>query len=286
MTAADAPDPPRQELRSEGFELHGERGDLKTFLRDVWRSRELVTMLARKNFIGRYRRASMGLLWVAALPLFQTTILAIVFSEVVKLEVGGPYPVFLFSGMLGWQFFSLTVSSQSTAIVDGTALSNRIYFPRLVHVLAGVRTGLYGVWINALIVLGITVLYDVGLGPDVLWFVPGVILSIGLATSLSMVLSAIHVYFRDIRYLVTAVIQPLFYLTPVLYPLAFAPNELRWLIRFNPATGPVVLFRAATFGEVGNWLMPVWISLGWLVVLGVAAVWLQLRYDRVFVDLL
>lgn len=287
MTVApEQPDRPVQELRSEGFELHGERGTLRGLVRDSWRSRELVTMLARKAFIGRYRRASAGLLWVAALPLFQTGVLALVFSQVVRLDVDGPYPVFLFSGMLGWQFFSQTVAAQSTAIVDGSSMSNRIYFPRLVLVLAGVRTNLYGFWINAIIVLAVTVGYGVGLGPDVLWFLPATALTVGLATSMALVLAALHVYFRDIRYIVTAVMQPLFYLTPVLYPLDFAPAALRWLIRCNPATGPVTLFRAATFGEMGNWLIPVYISLGWLVVLVALAMWLHVRYDRVFVDLL
>lgn len=273
-------------LHGEGFELHSERGSLGRYLRDVWRSRELITMLARKNFIGKYRRASFGLVWVAALPLFQTAVMAVVFTRIVRLDIDGPYPVFLFSGMLGWQFFSQTVTAQSTAIVDGTAMSNRIYFPRSVFVLAGVRSGLYGFWISALIVVGITVAYGVGLGPDLLLFIPGVALTVGLTSALSMVLSALHVYFRDIRYLVSAIIQPLFYITPVLYPLSFAPRELRWLIELNPATGPVMLFRAATFGEQGNWLLPVWISVGWLVVLAAAGLALHLRYDRVFVDLL
>src|SRR5438270_5273413 len=99
---------------------------VRSLLRELWQSRDLVRMLARKEFFVRYRRASFGLLWAVALPLFQAVVLAVVLSRFVKIHTGVNYAVFVFSGMLLWTFFSTVLAGGSTAIVDGADLSTKI----------------------------------------------------------------------------------------------------------------------------------------------------------------
>lgn len=272
--------------RSQGFDLSGGHTPLGQLARDTWASRELIRMLARKNFFVRYRRASLGLLWSVGLPVFQTAVLAVVFSRVVRIGVGGDYVPFLFSGMLGWTFVSQTIGNNATAIVDGTFMSNRIYFPRSVHVLSGIAVSLYTFWISAAIVLVICLAYGVSLGPEVLLVVPAVVLMVVFVAGVTLFSSAIHVYFRDIRFVVTALLSAWFYVTPVIYPLDIVPEGLEWVVKANPATGIVLLFRAATVGAESGWLSAVWISCAWAAAFFAAAVLLHRRFDRVFVDLL
>ena len=267
-----------------GFELHGETTPARTLIRDTWRARPLIRMLARKNFYTRYRRASLGMIWAVGLPVIQATVLAVVFSRVVRIEVGVPYAAFLFVSMQPWSFFSTVMSSNSTAIVDGSFMSNRIYFPRAVLPISGVATGLYGFWISVLIALAVCLIFGVGLGPEVLLLVPASILLIVLTTAFALVNSAVHVYFRDVRYIIAAAMTAWFYVTPVLYPLDFAPKVLRVVILANPATGLVMLFRAATVGSEPGLTTAILVTLAWTVVLVFAAIRLHSRFDRVFVD--
>src|SRR5205807_7226704 len=95
---------------------------LSSLVVDVWDARPLLGMLARKDFFVRYRRASFGLLWAVALPLFQAAILALVLSRVVKIHTPVNYAVFVFAGMAVWAYFAASLQTASTAIVDGSDL--------------------------------------------------------------------------------------------------------------------------------------------------------------------
>ncbi len=255
-------------------------------LGDIYRARGLVAMLARKEFYVRYRRAGFGLLWAVLLPLSQALVLAAVISQVTNIRTPGvPLGVFTFSGMLVWGFFSTGLTSGATAIVDGAGLSTKIYFPRAVLPLVTVVASLYGFVLSVVVLVGMCVLYGVGLGLHTLLLVPAVLLAVALTSAISLVLSPLHVYARDLRFVLEAAQRAWFYVTPVFYPIARAGRFRPW-IEANPATGMVELFRAATVGADDGWLTSLWWSLGWLAVLAVLALVLHRRRDRLFVDLL
>jgi lipopolysaccharide transport system permease protein len=276
----------RFESTAEGFELRGEATPVGRLLGDLWAARPLVAILARKDFYVRYRRASLGLLWAVGLPLFQAAVMAVVFSRVVRIETGVSYPVFLFAGLVAWSFFASTLGTASTAIVDGASLSNRIYFPRAVLPLVTVMANLYGFAISVGILLLLCLAFGVPLGPEVLLLLPATALLVALTAGFSLFTAAAHVYFRDVRYLVQASITAWFYATPVLYPLDLAPRTLQAVIKANPVTGVVQLFRAATVGADGGWASSVAVTCAWAVVLLAGSLYLHRRYDRVFADLL
>lgn len=268
-----------------GFELQGEVSSLRSLLRDVWRDRGLLTLLARKDFYVRYRRASFGLLWAVALPLFQAVVLAYVLNRFVAFPKIAHYRVFVFSAMLAWSFFTGTLASSATAIVDGADLSTKIYFPRALLPLVAVGANLFGLVLGCGVLVVVTAISGAPLEARLLLLVPAVAVAAVFTAALSLVLSALHVYFRDIRYLVQATVLALFYLTPVIYPLDVTPDLERWL-PFNPMTGVVEMFRAATVGGDPGWVLAVGLTLVWTAVLLVVAALLYRRYDRVLVDLL
>jgi ABC-type polysaccharide/polyol phosphate export permease len=118
-----------------------------------------------------------------------------------------------------------------------------------------------------------------------LWLVPATLLLVALATGFSIVLSALHVYFRDIRYLVQALFIAWLYATPVIYSVDQA-REFASVLPVNPATGVVLLFRAALLGRDRFFVSSIAWSLAWTVALLVAGLLIHRRYDRVFADLL
>jgi lipopolysaccharide transport system permease protein len=269
-----------------GFELVGETTPVWMLLRDIWRSRELLIVLARKEFYVRYRRTSFGLLWAAGLPLMQAVILAVVLSHFVRFHTGVNYTVFVFSGTLAFSFFSSSLTQATGSIVDGNAISSKIYFPRALFPLMTVLSGVYGFVLTILIMIGLEIAVGVQPGLNTLLLVPAVALTVAVTAAFSLVLAALQVYFRDLRFLVQAAIMAWFYGTPVFYPLHAVGTRLAPLLRANPATAFVELFRVATVGADKGWLTSLWWCCAWTAVLLVIAGALYRRFDRVFADLL
>ena len=272
------------------LDLRGERTAPGAFAREMWASRSLVVLLARKEFVVRFRRTTFGALWAVALPLTQAVVLAVVLSRLVgKSDLAGdvdvPFAVFVFSGMVAWTFFSSAVADGSTAIVDGAAMSTKIYFPRLVFPLVVVGANTYGLVVGTGLLLVMSIVSGAEAGIHTLLVVPALLLAVALAASLAALLSAVHVYARDVRFIVGAALLPGFYVTPVFYRLDQAGSAADWL-RFNPMAGVVELLRAGTIGTPEDLATLVLISVVWIVVLTALAVAMHLRYDRVFADLL
>jgi ABC-type polysaccharide/polyol phosphate export permease len=277
----------------EGFTLTGPGTRPRDLLAELWRSRRLVGVLARKDFFVRYRRTRLGLLWAIALPLVQAVVLAAVFSSLVT-GIGASngedgdlsYAVFVFAGLVPWTFFNSAFPTGATSVVDGASLAQHIYFPRLVLPLVAVMTALYPLAATLLVLLGLVVALGPGLGLATLWLLPGVALVLLLAFGLALLFSAAQVYLRDLRFVVTAGMTMLFYLTPIIYPVTRVPARLQRLVEVLPAAGPVELFRNAV-GAAGPGLWrSVVASLLWAVAAGAAGFVLHCRRDRVLSDLL
>ena len=284
---------PRTRARhpGEGFELTGPATPLPLLLRELWRSRALLVVLAKKDFLVRYRRTALGVLWAVGLPLMQAIVLTVVFSQVVPADrlLHGrdvSFPVFLYAALVPWSYVSSVLPGASTAIVDNLGLITKVYFPRILTVLLVALSGLVPLGTGIAILLGLTAVLGPGVGPEALWLLPGSVLVVALVCSLGACLSALHVYSRDVRFVVQAVMTVGFYLTPVLYPLDAAPGFLRYVVTYLPTAGPAELFRAGTVGADPGWGTAVLASLVWCVIAGWIGLWLQSRRDRVFVDLL
>jgi ABC-type polysaccharide/polyol phosphate export permease len=266
------------------FDLRGEYGSWAEYLRGLRGSWPLLRVLAKKEFLVRYRRASFGVVWALALPLLQAAVLALVLPKFVRFEVEHSYLVFVLAGSTAWSFFSTSISEGTGSIVAAQDVSTRVYFPRLVVPLVVVLSNLYALLPGVAVLAGVSVVVQ-GLTVRTLLLVPAVALAAVLAASLTAVLSALHVYFRDVRYFVQASLIAWFYLTPVIYPLD-AVGGLRGWIEVNPATGVVQCFRAGTVGVDEPWLTSILWSLGWSLALAAIGLAVHRRRDRVFVDLL
>lgn len=279
--------------RGEGFELTGPGTSPRLLLHEIWASRRLIGVLARKDFLVRYRRTSLGLIWAVALPAIQAIVLTIVFSHLIGSTrgLGGvsggrttAYGVFIFAGMVPWTFFNAAFAPGATSVVDGAGLARRIYFPRAVLPLISVVTAMFPLVITAAILLVMEIILGPEPGLRTLWMLPGMLLVVVLAASLSLFVSAAHVYVRDLRYAVTASLLMLFYITPVIYPADRLPGNIRDVVRVLPTAGPVELFRRSIGAADTQWWIYVVSSAVWVLVVGVAGFVLHCRRDRVLAD--
>lgn len=259
------------------------------WLWDQWAYRDVLIMLARKQFHVRYKRASFGVLWAVAVPALQAGTLAVVFSHFVHTHRGFSYPAYVVGAVLAWAYFTQTLSVGSTAIVDGSSLADKLWFPRSILVVSEALANIPGLLISVALFLILMPVFGVSFAPHMLFFIPAVLLMIAFCTVLCLVLSALHVYFRDVRYLVQAALLVLFYVTPVAYPQRTVGHLGPWM-DFNPLTGLANLFHLAAVGHPSLWATDITRSIVVTVcvttVLAVAALEAHRRHDRLFVDLL
>lgn len=253
---------------------------------DVNRHLDVLMVLARKDFQTRYKRASLGLSWAVLVPVLQGSVMAAVFSRVVKVSGGNGYTVYVMGGIFAFTYFSQTLPAAVTSIVDGASLTDKVWFPRVVLVVVPVLANLVGL----LITFSFLIAFLGPLGGRYSWrlllLLPALGLLILFTTALALVLSALHVYYRDVKFLVQAALMIWLYITPVIYPISLL-HRLMPLAVANPLTGVVALVHEASLGSSrGALLVPVAVSLGVTVVLLLVGSEAQRRHDRLFVDLL
>jgi lipopolysaccharide transport system permease protein len=258
---------------------------LRQWLRAVWAYRGVLWMLARKDFQVRYKRASLGVAWAVAVPLLQAAVLAVVFSRLVRVPTDVPYAPFVFAGIVCWSYFSGATQTSVSSIVDGAGLTDKVWFPRALLPIVPCLTNLVGLAVSLAALLVIAPLLG---APVTLWLlvlVPATLLLVAFTVALGLVLSALDVYFRDVKFLVTAALLVWIYVTPILYPASAVGRLGPWL-DFNPMTGIVDLFHLAVVGSAGPWHRAVIVTGAATVALLLAGVEGHRRYDRLFVDLL
>src|SRR5581483_9012951 len=226
-----------------------------------------------------------GVLWAVVVPLVQAGVLAVVFSRVLRFGNGEHYAVFVMSGVLPWTYFSASVTAGSTAVVDAAEITEKVWFPRAMLPVVPVIANMVGFGVTLLLMIAVMPLFGVTPSIEILWLVPACVLLVAFSAALALVAAELHVYFRDVRYLVQAGLLAWFYATPIIYPLRLT-GSVRPLIEANPMTGVLALFRAATVGAEAHWIRTVVISVVWTVGLLVIAAESYRRRDRVLVDLL
>lgn len=252
---------------------------MRTLLADLVRRRELVVMLARQDVAARYRSAVLGLLWTVALPLLQGAVLAVVFTRVVRVETPEPYAGFVLLGMAVWSYVNGSVQAASTSVVDGGSLATKVYFPRLVLPAVAPAANLVGFGLALLVAVVVASAQRGALAPQVALLPAVALLAAALAYVVGAGAALLHVYVRDVRYVVTALLLLAFYGTPVIYPPSLA-GSLEPLVLANPASGLVQAARWCAFGSAEQVLPAVAVTVGWVAVVGAVVALAYARLDR------
>ena len=267
--------------------LDDQPAPLRDWLGGLWRFRGVLMALARKDFQVRYKRAALGVLWSVAMPLLQSIVLVFVFSRVGRFGTGQTfsYAGFVLAGMVPWVYVSMSVNASTTAIVDASGLTDKVWFPRAILALVPPTANLAMLATAAVILLIELPVVGTQLSPRLLLLVPAAVAVVAFCAAFGLVLSALYVYFRDLKFLVQAMLLVWLYVTPIVYPATALGGAGRWL-DFNPLTGIVALFQTAAVGSPGPSGRALAVSLATTVVLTTVAAAIHRRHDRLFVDLL
>jgi len=219
-------------------------------LSKVWQYRHLIIVLAERELKVKYAQATLGLFWAALQPLAGMLVFTLFFDKLIHINgLQSPYPLFAFSGMLGWNFFSFIVNSASTSLTNNQNLIQKIYFPKLILPISKVAVGLAELCISLVVMLLLTLvlMHTIPLQIVFLPFVIAANILVGL--SLAIWLNALTIRNRDLQHIIPYLINFSIWLTPVFYPGSLIPYRYHWLIYCNPMAGVLEGYRWALLGE-------------------------------------
>ncbi len=260
-------------------------------LRELTEYRELIVMMAKKNFAIRYKQTILGAAWAFLRPLITALVLVLAFGRILRLPSDGlPGLLFYLCNTAVWGFFAETVRVNAKTFIANSGLFGKVYFPRLVMPLSDLLFDLVTFAIQILMVLLILVFYllrgEVQVNPLCWPLLIPLSLQIGLlGMSTGVIVSSLTTRYRDLVMLVEFAIQLWMYLTPVVYPFSNIENgAMRTLLLLNPMTMPMECFRRVLLGK-GTLSVPgiVW-SLAFTVFAAVCALRLFTRVERTFMD--
>jgi len=206
--------------------------------------RDLLYTLTLFRLAVRYKQSMLGWVWAALQPLAMMLIYTLVFSRVARFTSEGvPYPLFVFSGLLPWTFFSGAVSNAINGLVAYSDLLTKLHFPREIIPLSYVFAALVDFAIAFGILSGLMVYYRVSLSWKAFYAIPAVAILIAFTSAVALFLSSVQVRFRDVGAALPVVLQIGVFAAPVVYPLNSVPARFQRLYLLNPLASVIENFR-------------------------------------------
>jgi len=219
--------------------------------RELWRYRELFYFFTWRDVKLRYKQTVLGFAWAVLQPLVMTAILTFFLGNRLKdVPQEIPYPMFVLSGIVIWNLFSTGLTGAAQSMVNNALIINKIYFPRLVIPVSAVLVSLFDFVIAFALLVVMLMWYQVPVAITALLYWPLAVIAVVVATmGLGCGLSALNIKYRDIRYVIPFMVQILFFLTPVIYPISIIKYPvLKYILVLSPAYAPVELFRIPLTG--------------------------------------
>jgi len=204
--------------------------------------------MTEKELRARYKNTVFGFLWLAINPLIQMIVIGFIFTLFIKDPIENYY-FHLFTGLITWNFFSLTFTKTTPSILNERTLIKKASFPRVVIPLSIVLSNLINYFI-ALVIFIIPVSFLGKLtGASPAYFMIGFFMLACFTIGISLLTTALNVRYRDVNFFVQAILMVWFYATPIVYSLSQIPNDLLWLWRLNPLTSIIQIMQHALIGS-------------------------------------
>lgn len=213
---------------------------------ELWEYRELFYFFTWRDIKIKYKQTVLGFLWAILQPLLMMVIFTFFFGRALKIPSQDlPYPVFVFSGLLIWNMFSAGLTMSSNSMINNAAIIKKIFFPRLVIPFSSLLVSLFDFCMAFILFIPVLFYYD--LAPDVsaiIYWPLSVLITIIATLGPGCLLAALNVKYRDFRYVIPFLIQVLFFLTPVIYPISMLSYPiLKYILVCSPVYAAVELFR-------------------------------------------
>jgi ABC-type polysaccharide/polyol phosphate export permease len=244
-------------------------------IREVWQVRELVRTLAERDFRIRYKQAVLGFAWAVLTPFALMVVFTLFFQRVAHVDTGGaPYALFAYLGLLPWTFFSTSVSQGGQSLVLNNQLLNKVYCPREVFPLASVLVAAIDTAIALLVLAALFIVTATVPQITSVWVPVLLAVQVAFTFGVTLIASAILVFFRDLRHALPIILQLGLFATPVAYGMNVVPASLQVVYSAANPLAPVIdgYRRTILLGLPPNWeiLLPGAVTSLMLLLLGYA----------------
>ncbi len=223
----------------------------ETGLSELARAHELLFVFTWRQIGVQYKQAILGIGWAVISPLISTVVFTFIFGKLAAIPSEGlPYPLFVLSGLITWQYFARAITAGSNAILANSHIITKVYFPRMILPLSGVLASLVDYAVNLAVLLLLMGLYGRAPGVTLLLLPVFLMLAVMIGFAISLWLSALNALYRDIGFMIPLALQTWMFLTPVIYPTGLVPDGWTWLTLLNPMTVVVQGARWAVLPDV------------------------------------
>lgn len=267
-------------------DISAKRNNVLTLLQELWDYRSLLLKMTWRTLKIRYKQTAIGLVWAVAQPFLMMLVYTVVFSFILNRGTSDvPYPLFVFTNLAVFAIFSDGLTSTVVSVVQGSALYQKIYFPRIIVPISAGLTTLF----DHLLALVVVFIMLLGYGFPLRWqmlLLPVIsLLPLTMAMGLGLALGAINVRFRDIQNLLPIVTRILFFLTPIVYPITIAEEPLRSVLKLNPLYAYVQGFGWSMLGQPSPELGYIAYSVGITLIFLLAGLWVFARTEWQFAEI-
>lgn len=227
------------------YRAQGETFSLLGNLRRLARYRETLITFSLRDLKVRYKQTLLGVLWAVIPPFMLMVVFNVIFSRFARMPSEGlPYPIFVYSALLPWIFFSSAVAASANSLIGNIRIISKVYFPREILPWASVGATGADFLVGFAIFAGMMLFYHTPLTWYALLFVPLLAVQIIYAAGIGLSAAAFNVYYRDVRYALPLLLQLWMYATPIVYPLSVVPGQLRAAyFVLNPMAGLIDGYR-------------------------------------------
>ncbi|HEX7155544.1 MAG TPA: ABC transporter permease [Thermoanaerobaculia bacterium] len=215
-------------------------------VRDIRAHASLLYELVHRDLTVRYKRSVLGFLWTMLHPLLLMLIFVVVFSAIFQ-ERTPHYETYFLSAYVAWNFFAQTTVNAMASVAWNGPLMKRVRVPLSLFTVATTVSGLVNLMLSLVVLFSIMAVVGAPFHASLL-FLPVSLLLLGIFTlGASLALTAVSIFFGDVREMVQAGMPAIMYLTPIIYPIAIVPDRFRWLIKINPMVYIVEIVRAPIY---------------------------------------
>jgi len=268
--------------------IKAQKGWLRIDFKELWYYRELAYFFVWRDLKIRYKQTVVGALWAIFQPLAAMLIFTLFFGKLAKMPSDGiPYPIFVYVGLLLWNYFSFGLSHSSNSMVSNSNIIQKIYFPRLIIPISSSLIGIVDFIIASVILIAMMFYYRYIPNIAGIVYLPMLLFITFLSSvGLGCFLASINVKYRDVRYVVPFFIQMVMFLTPVIYPISMLGNKYKWLLMMNPMCGVIETARGVIFNKSAvDWIL-LSVSIAVSVILFIFGVMYFRKTEHFFADII
>jgi len=259
-------------------------------LRELFAYKDLIYMYVKRDIVTVYKQTILGPLWFIIQPILTTIMFMFVFGNIAGISTDGiPGPLFYFSGIILWNYFSACLNTTSSTFTTNQAVFGKVYFPRLVVPVSVTISNLIKFLIQLAIFLIIYIIYAIKgatVAPNIYALLSPilVLMCAGLALGFGIIFSSMTTKYRDLTFLLQFGIQLWMYATPIIYPLSTMPADKQWIFQLNPMTSIIETFKYGVIGSgVFSWGWLAY-SFGFMLILLLLGIMIFNKVEKDFMD--